>query len=183
MSAIGANHISRSVTHPLHIVWETLEYVANTLIFILSGIIIAAKIYTNSIGTEDNIKPIDYGFAVLLWVYLLIIRGVILVVFWPVLKNLGYSLDWKHALVLSWSGLRGAVGLALSLFVLLDELIDDVPFRTQAFFHMGAVAFLTLMIQGSTMGLLLTWLGMTKPPQHKERLPAPTAAQDRGRGR
>lgn len=51
---------------------ETLEYVANTLIFILSGVIIAAKIYANSVGDADDIKPIDYGYAVLLWVYLLV---------------------------------------------------------------------------------------------------------------
>jgi hypothetical protein len=51
---------------------ETLEYVANTLIFILSGVIIAAKIYTNSTGTADEIVGIDYGYAVLLWVYLLV---------------------------------------------------------------------------------------------------------------
>eukprot|EP00884_Botryococcus_braunii_P017513 jgi/Botrbrau1/4445/Bobra.0348s0033.1 len=167
MSAAGANHISRSVIHPLHIVWETLEYVANTLIFILSGVIIAAKIYTNSVGNADEIVGIDYGYAVLLWVYLLIIRALLFVIFWPALKNLGYGLDWKQALVLSWSGLRGAVGLSLSLFVLLDGKISDVRFRTQAFFHMGAVAFLTLMIQGSTMGLLLTALGMTKPASIK----------------
>jgi NhaP-type Na+/H+ and K+/H+ antiporter len=85
------------------------------------------------------------------------------VVFWPLLKNLGYGLDVKQALVLSWSGLRGAVGLSLSLFVLLDGQISDTRFRTLAFFHMGAVAFLTLIIQGTTMAPLLTvWLSATK---------------------
>ncbi len=53
------------------------------------------------------------------------------------------------------SGLRGAVGLSLSLFVLLDQKISDDRFRTLAFFHMGVVAFLTTLIQGTTMKPLL----------------------------
>ena len=53
------------------------------------------------------------------------------------------------------SGLRGAVGLALSLFVFLDDSIADRRFRVLTFFYMGAMAFLTLIIQGTTTPFLL----------------------------
>ena len=53
------------------------------------------------------------------------------------------------------SGLRGAVGLSLSLFVLLDQKIADSRYRTLSFFFMGIVAFLTTLIQGTLMGPLL----------------------------
>ena len=53
------------------------------------------------------------------------------------------------------SGLRGAVGLSLSLFVLLDRQISDLRFRSLAVFFMGAQALLTLVIQGTTMPWLL----------------------------
>lgn len=36
-----------------------------------------------------------------------------------------------------WAGLRGAVGLSLSLFVLLDNTIEDLRYRTLSFFFMG----------------------------------------------
>lgn len=36
-----------------------------------------------------------------------------------------------------WAGLRGAVGLSLSLFVLLDNSIEDLRYRTLSFFFMG----------------------------------------------
>lgn len=36
-----------------------------------------------------------------------------------------------------WAGLRGAVGLSLSLFVLLDNQIEDLRYRTLSFFFMG----------------------------------------------
>ena len=53
------------------------------------------------------------------------------------------------------SGLRGAVGLSLSLFVLLDEKISDSRYRTLSFFFMGITAFLTTLIQGTLMTPLL----------------------------
>lgn len=53
------------------------------------------------------------------------------------------------------SGLRGAVGLSLSLFVLLDQKISDSRYRTLSFFFMGIIAFLTTLIQGTSMGPIL----------------------------
>ena len=38
----------------------------------------------------------------------------------PVLSKIGYSLSWQHAVVISWGGLRGAVGLALALVVVQE---------------------------------------------------------------
>lgn len=41
----------------------------------------------------------------------------------PVLSKIGYSLSWQHAVVISWGGLRGAVGLALALVVVQEANI------------------------------------------------------------
>ena len=35
----------------------------------------------------------------------------------PILSNIGYTVDWKQVTVITWGGLRGAVGLALALVV------------------------------------------------------------------
>jgi hypothetical protein len=51
---------------------EELEYVANTLIFVLSGVIIAGKIWQSSASGTHYIQAADYGYAVLLWLYLLV---------------------------------------------------------------------------------------------------------------
>ena len=53
---------------------EELEYIANTLIFVLSGVIIVGKIWESSSTTADDIRPADYGYALLLWFYLLVGR-------------------------------------------------------------------------------------------------------------
>ena len=54
---------------------EELEYIANTLIFVLSGVIIVGKIWESSSTTANDIRPADYGYAVLLWLYLLVGAG------------------------------------------------------------------------------------------------------------
>ena len=69
-----------------------------------------------------------------------------------------------------WAGLRGAVGLALSLFVLFDGQISDKSFRLLAFFFMGLIAAITIVIQGTTTGVLLQ---VSTAPSHVDLLLIP----------
>lgn len=42
----------------------------------------------------------------------------------PILKRVGYTVTWKDVVVITWGGLRGAVGLALALVVAQTSDID-----------------------------------------------------------
>jgi hypothetical protein len=170
MSARGVDQVSRKVEPVLDIVWSVLEYNANTLIFVLSGAMIASRLYQNANDPNvDDITLIDLPYAFVLWIYLLLVRAAMFVLFAPVLTRAGYGLTLAQNVVLVWSGLRGAVGLALSLFVLLDFSGPDATkadraFGSLAFYYMAAITLLTLLVQGVTMAPLLRALGMTKPP-------------------
>lgn len=74
---------------------------------------------------------------------------------YPFLKYTGYSITLRKAAVCVWAGLRGAVGLALSMFLLFDGQVSDRSFRLLAFFFMGMIAAITILVQGTTTGLLL----------------------------
>jgi NhaP-type Na+/H+ or K+/H+ antiporter len=54
-------------------------------------------------------------------------------VFLPLLSTgrVGYPMTWRTALVMTWAGLRGAVGVAMSLFVVLDPLIESTEFKVR----------------------------------------------------
>ena len=41
----------------------------------LSGVIIVGKIWESSSTTANDIRPADYGYAILLWLYLLVGGG------------------------------------------------------------------------------------------------------------
>lgn len=49
---------------------EELEFIANTVVFLLSGIVIAGRIYDSSQGHLKLIEARDWGYTLLLWVYL-----------------------------------------------------------------------------------------------------------------
>ena len=52
---------------------EELEFIANTLIFVLSGALITSRIWESATEHAVNdIHPADFAYAILLWVYLLV---------------------------------------------------------------------------------------------------------------
>ena len=87
-----------------------------------------------------------------------------------------YDFGWRESIVMWWGGLRGAVGLALGLIVGEDVYWGEdakygqIPGSVKSFYkdailyHVGVVAGLTLMINGVTMGPLVSALGLSKKP-------------------
>ena len=89
------------------------------------------------------------------WHHVQVIRCLMLLLAMPIINIRSKTLSFSELTVLAWSGLRGAVGLALSLSVYNDRHLHSVDFRVTQFFHVGAIVLLTVTIQGSTMRLLL----------------------------
>ncbi|MQL85492.1 hypothetical protein Taro_018015 [Colocasia esculenta] len=99
----------------LHHFWEMVAYIANTLIFILSGVVIAEGVLHNDSHFEKHGS--SWGYLFLLYVFVQLSRALVVGVLYPFLRYFGYGLDWKESIILVWSGLRGAVALSLSLSV------------------------------------------------------------------
>lgn len=63
--------------------------------------------------------------------------------------------------MVSYSGLRGAVGLSLALIVTnspkIPRYIQDV-----VLLYVGGIAIMTLLINATTIGLLVEYLGLSK---------------------
>jgi len=108
-------------------------------------------IHKTTITFEDWIK--------LFFFYILttLARGLMVLTCWPLLKNSGYGLSNKEFLVLVWGGLRGALGITLSLMVAVDH---GLPFRLRELtvFYMAGLASLTLLINGTTCKSLCIYL-------------------------
>jgi NhaP-type Na+/H+ or K+/H+ antiporter/CRP-like cAMP-binding protein len=166
-SAYGRLRISPAVEESMHSFWEMMSYIANTVIFVLSGVLIVEKTLYS-----DAITGTDWGYLLLLFLLLLLIRAVVVLCVYPCLRCSGYKLSWKDLTVLTYAGLRGAVGLSLGLIVGETTAFDtsmaaayqgseyDHDFREHALFLIAGIAFFTLLINGSTTKLLLKHLGM-----------------------
>mmetsp|Transcript_10966 Transcript_10966/g.28178 ORF Transcript_10966/g.28178 Transcript_10966/m.28178 type:complete len:790 (+) Transcript_10966:143-2512(+) len=165
MAAVGNSKISPSVQHPLHTVWEMLEWGGNTVIFLLAGTIITQEIAeanTSNFGSSAGL-PIGeaIGWGISIYAACVVIRFVSVLLHFPLLRSIGYGMTWQDAAVIVWSGLRGAVGLALALLVNLDQALD-AKIRYEVLLFTSVVVILSLLINGSTTRLLLVWLGILK---------------------
>lgn len=134
--------------------WELAAYIANTLIFLIVGIVIAIRV---------ELSLNNFLMLIIVYIGVNLIRTMIVFGFFPVMKRLGYGLTQREGVILSWGGLRGAVGLTLALMVagtsaFPEEIGDQILFLTA-----GIVA-LTLVVNASSIGWLLKKLGLTYHP-------------------
>merc|ERR1719217_1129968 len=87
---------------------------------------------------------------------------------WPIMNVAGHPLDYKEAIVMVWSGLRGAVGLAMAIIV---DREPQVPTQmgSRVMFHIGGLAALTTIINATTSAPLLRFLDLTRTTEMKQR--------------
>ncbi len=152
MASIGRSRISPEVHHFLHEFWELAVFIANTLIFLIVGVVIALR--TNFTGRDILVLFIIY-------IGIIIIRGIVIAVFYPLMKNIGYGVPVKHGIVAWWGGLRGAISLALALIVAGESSIN-AEIRDQILFLTAGIVFLTSTINATTTKALVNRLGLTK---------------------
>jgi len=89
MSRSGKTGISASSGHSVHNIWGYIGFVAETAIFILTGVIMGLRFQN-----LDQVGASDYGKVVAAYVILHFIRFICLVACWPALKNLGYGMSF-----------------------------------------------------------------------------------------
>lgn len=152
MAGIGRTRISPQVAHFLHEFWELAAFIANTLIFLIVGVVIALRVSFTA----------NYFFIlILIYIAILVVRAIVLFVFYPLMKKFGYGLSAKDGVVAWWGGLRGAIGLALALIVAGEESIDQ-EVRAQILSLTAGIVFLTSLINATTIKLFINRLGLAK---------------------
>ena len=133
--------------------WEILTFLLNALLFVLIGLQLPVVI--------DGLAGRSAGDVV--WPALAVCAAVILtrIVWGFVITWLIRTIDrrpsqvarrgtWRERLIVAWSGMRGAVSLAAAL-----ALAHDFPERDLILFITFAVIFMTLVVQGLTLPVLI----------------------------
>ena len=132
--------------------WEFMAHIANTLIFIIVGFIVAVKV---DITLARCIQ------LILVYVGVLVIRYIMIMVLFPLIKHVGYGLSLRESVILGWGGLRGALCLSLALMVNNTESIP-LGVRQDILFFTAGIVTLTLCINATTSKWLLEKLGLVK---------------------
>lgn len=124
-------------------VWHAIEYIGNTLIFLLAGMITGKEWYSGNYsggGHLGHLGPADLGYLCLMFLAMTLVRGVMILLFYPCLKRMGYSTNPKDAFFMTWGGLRGAVGLALACIV-KNEMPQSDPNGTRVVFLVSGLLY------------------------------------------
>ncbi|MFW6224757.1 MAG: cation:proton antiporter, partial [Bacteroidota bacterium] len=154
MASSGRTKISPGVEHFLHEFWELAAFIANTLIFLIVGLVIAQ---------QTIFRKSDFLILILIYIGIHVIRAFVITIFFPAMKKVGYGIKKKEAYVLWWGALRGAIGLALALVVAgVDNQYIPETIRNQFLFLTAGVVTMTLVINATTIGWLVEKLGITK---------------------
>ena len=89
----------------MHSVWSLLEWVSNTVIFLVAGAIFGETLLTAEIY--------QVGYLLLLYVILMLSRCAIVLVHYPIISRIGYGCSAEEGVFVCWSGLRGALCIVL----------------------------------------------------------------------
>eukprot|EP00928_Gymnodinium_smaydae_P000309 TRINITY_DN10115_c1_g3_i3.p1 TRINITY_DN10115_c1_g3~~TRINITY_DN10115_c1_g3_i3.p1 ORF type:complete len:1055 (-),score=222.61 TRINITY_DN10115_c1_g3_i3:276-2990(-) len=151
----------------MHNFWHVFEYLGNSLIFLLAGALTGKSMV--------HIQREDYFHLVVIYLVLVVIRGGMIFFSRPILEYLteeGQPVTEADAMVMTWGGLRGAVGLALAIQVATDRAGGsiDAADAHRVLFYVGGIAALTLIINATTSPFLVEWLGITQMPEAKKEL-------------
>jgi CPA1 family monovalent cation:H+ antiporter len=169
--------------------WGVLVFLLEALLFVLVG----QQLPSILGGIEEYSVWVVLLYAALVYAAVVVVRFAWFFTtpyFHPVFDRLLHSrylrAPWQERLVMSWSGMRGAVSLAAALAVPLStDAGDPFPGRDLIVFLTFSVILATLVLQGLTLGPLIATLRFEddgeagKLAELRARLEAARAALDK----
>lgn len=159
------------------VVWDTLIFLLNGFVFILIGMQLPGIL--KQLSKYTLMELIGYGLLVsmvtvlvrIIWVF----AGAYSIRTFKSKKiSASTSLSkaenettWKNVLIISWTGTRGIISLAAALALPFTLANGDLfPQRALILFLCFVVIFVTLVLQGLSLPLLVRWLRVK--PMHNE---------------
>src|SRR5690242_19972057 len=145
--------------------WNLVIYLIEGLLFLLTGF------QMRSLYEKSKAFPLDDILIAIVLVAAVVIVARFVWVYpatylprWlnPSLRKRDPSPPWQYVFILSFAGVRGAVSLAAALALPLALANGDpFPYRDLVLFIAFGVIFVTLVGLGSTLPMVVRWLGVS----------------------
>jgi NhaP-type Na+/H+ or K+/H+ antiporter len=132
--------------------WDQVEFFATMILYSQVGIFVAADFL------QGSILAIDWASMFCMFLWILLVRLIVVLVSYPILKNTGYGLSWQEAIVVWHAGLRGAVSILLSFAIKNSDGVSEKTGNLVLFFTAGIVVL--MLINVVTTGPLCRALGV-----------------------
>ena len=169
LGGLAPSRASSAVRQLWEQLWDSLDYVANALLFLLIGISIDPALIVNNLGA-----------IALAVVVVCAARALAVLPLMSALERLTNipPVGLRNEVVLIWGGLRGGVALALAL-----SLPASLPQRETFVAMTGGVVLATLLLNATTISSLVHRLGLDRASRSESFLAdfAVASAVDRSR--
>lgn len=153
MAAYGKTLISPSVEHSLHVFWRIITRNIEGIIFVLSGMVIAGITLNAKFGSVSLVWK-----TLVLFVFLHILRLIVVFIHYPILRKLGLGLHWKDAVLLSIAGAKGVISTSLAIFVWRNDEVSE-NYRTVTLFIVVMCSSLSVCCDSFIVRLVTRYLG------------------------
>ena len=157
------------------VVWDTMIFLLQGFVFIIIGLQLPSII--SDLGRYPFTEILGYGLLISLVTILIRIIWVFGGAYWfKIFNTVKVETDvvtdvidpddtWKNVMVVAWTGTRGVISLAAALA--LPLVMQDggaFPKRHSIIFLAFVVIFVTLVVQGLSLPLLIKWLKIKPQP-------------------
>jgi NhaP-type Na+/H+ or K+/H+ antiporter len=102
----------------MHNVWGMIEWILNTFIFLLAGLIIGDRVL-------EKVKLEDVGYLFVLYLLLMLVRCFVIALLFPLLSSMGHRCTRNEAIFMSWAGLRGVSYYSMIVMVIMMVMYSD----------------------------------------------------------
>ncbi len=153
--------------------WQTIVFLVNTVLFLVLGLQLH-DVAAQTFSRHSWLIVIGYAIAVNVVVILVRLGLAVAGEYAPTRAPADHAApDWRHALIVAWSGLRGAVSLAAALAIPLT-LADGSAFpeRDLIIFITFSVILVTLVGGGLTLPSVVRRLNVEGGTEERDELRA-----------
>ncbi len=155
LNYLAPGKLSPPAVKKLRDTWDMLGYWAGGLIFVLAALLIPQLMAAA--------RPLDLVLVAVTVLAATLARAFILFSLLPLLARLKLSprVEPRYQAAILWGGLRGAVTLALALAVTESVRVPSDIQRQVGIIATGFTLF-TLLVQGTTLRMVIAWLGLDR---------------------
>ncbi|MHC4447095.1 MAG: cation:proton antiporter [Planctomycetota bacterium] len=140
--------MSEQTRTTIHTFWESIDFIVNSIVFLLIGI----ELQAIPGGARELLSPNVVLAVGATYAAVLAARAVMV---YPIAYVFGrhWPKGWKH--VVFWAGLKGSIPLALVLGLTEGDALRGFLARV-----VFGVVLVSLLLQGLTIPLLIRWMGV-----------------------
>ncbi|MCU1480349.1 MAG: hypothetical protein JWQ19_1135 [Subtercola sp.] len=166
----GAKYFSAPSRISERLTWRTLSFLLENAVFLIMGLQLKGlveSVVDEKLSVQQAVLFGLYATVVLIVLRFVFVMPPAVLMKWRYRRRLartGISFDpgapeapagASGGLVLSWSGMRGVVTLAAA-----QSLPENTPYRPQLILIAFTVAIVTLVLQGTTLPMVIRWSGI-----------------------